>query len=473
MTSDDGRIALTFNGVIYNFRELRLELERSGHQFLTTSDTEVLLRSYLEWGDRCPAHFNGQFAFAIWDDEARTLFAARDRLGEKPFYWATDSDGAFLFASELKQLLASGRIRPILDPSAIAAYLALHYIPPNRTAYANVHSLLPGHTLTVTQDDVTTHRYWEPRFSHNDIDHAEATVRIRELVESAIERQLVADVPVGAFLSGGLDSATIVAGMSGRMQYRPMTFSVGFPGLVDERPYARTVAKRYGTDHHEISIGIDAAALVQKMADIYDEPFADSSNIPTYLLARFARSMTKVVLAGDGGDELFGGYTWYRRLREADQLARYGLASVAAFTAGAAVHLLARTGRRSVETYRRLERAQVLLEMAKQGSPILQRHLHMSTYLSSLPTLGLGDDMPKVVTSTLVNPLGQRADVFLHRVPGGYRVVGGLRAGDQLGRRSPDIPKAAWAELDSKCQPFGDKTLLKLRAKHAAPDFVT
>jgi asparagine synthase (glutamine-hydrolysing) len=315
MPDANGRFCIVFNGEIYNFRELRGDLEGRGCRFQTHSDTEVLLQAYRTFGQRTPSLLNGQFAFAIWDRDERVLFAARDRLGEKPLYWAAADDGNLLIASEIKSILASGLLRPRLDPLAVDAYLALMYVPPDRTIYENVHTLRPAHAMEWKDGQLRQWCYWEPRFSENQtLSFADAASQARSLIEQAVRRQMVADVPVGAFLSGGLDSTTIVALMSGLSEQPVKTFSVGFGDLIDELPYAREVASAYGTEHHEIQMNITVGELLEKMVDVYDEPFADSSNIPTYLVAQFARRHVKVCLSGDGGDEVFGGYSWYTPL---------------------------------------------------------------------------------------------------------------------------------------------------------------
>jgi asparagine synthase (glutamine-hydrolysing) len=315
MADEARRYWVSFNGEIYNYRELRKTLESHGWHFRTASDTEVLLRCYQQYGEDCVRHLNGQFAFVVWDGQQRTAFAARDRLGEKPLYWARTDEGDVVLASEIKALLASGHVRPRLDTAAVDAYLGLFYVPPDRTAYGNVFTVPPAGAIAWENGRVRQWRYWEPRYSAGAVtDAREAVEEIRRLVAQAVRRQMVADVPVGAFLSGGLDSSTIVALMTRHTDRPVRTFAVGFGDLINELPYARAVAEAYHTDHHELQMDIPVGQLLEVMADVYDEPFADSSNIPTYLMSQFAARHVKVVLAGDGGDELFGGYDWYRAL---------------------------------------------------------------------------------------------------------------------------------------------------------------
>jgi asparagine synthase (glutamine-hydrolysing) len=345
MTEETGRYWIVLNGEIYTYRELRLDLEKRGRRFRTQSDTEVLLRAYQEYGEDVLAHLNGQFAFAIWDQVEQRLFAARDRLGEKPLYWACSDQGHFLLASEIKSLLASGLILPRIDRISVDAYLAFLYVPPDRTIYENVCTLPPGHAISWQRGQWRQWSYWRAAYSMQQVsDPREAMERLRFLVAQAVRRQMVADVPVGAFLSGGLDSSTIVALMARQTDRPVVTFSVGFGDLINELPYARAVADTYHTDHHEIQMEIPVGELLERMAETYDEPFADSSNIPTYLMAGFARRYVKVVLSGDGGDELFGGYEWYLPLI-ADNTVRANVATASLLKVSAlAWRVLAKAG---------------------------------------------------------------------------------------------------------------------------------
>lgn len=305
------RYWITFNGEIYNYREIRAILQKLGHVFHTTSDTEVILASYAEWGSECLDSFRGMFAFALWDENQRSLFAARDLFGEKPLYYAFVDGGRMILASEIKAIVASDLIEPRLNLNAVDAYLALGYVPPDLTIYSNVFTLPPGHYLEWKDSNLRVVRYWRPILETRPISMIEAEEQLRELLQQSVTRQMVADVPVGAFLSGGLDSSTIVALMQMQSKQPIKTFSVGFGSQINELPYARAVAKKYATGHHEIDLGTpNVADMLQRMAQVYDEPFADSSNIPTYLISEFARQHVKVVLSGDGGDELFGGYSW-------------------------------------------------------------------------------------------------------------------------------------------------------------------
>jgi asparagine synthase (glutamine-hydrolysing) len=321
MTDAAGRYWIAYNGEMYNFHEIRDELERKGRAFRTHSDTEVIIAAYDEWGAGCLERFRGMFAFALWDTREKTLFAARDLFGEKPFYYARKANGSLIIASEIRAILASKLVDESLDLQSVDAFLTFGYVPPERTIYRNVASLPPAHRLEWRGGQVSVAPYWTPRLGYRRIGMREAADELRHLAGQAVKRQMIADVPVGAFLSGGLDSSTIVALMQAQSPRPVKTFSVGFGKTINELPYAAAVARRYATEHHEIDLGdIDAAPLVVKMASVYDEPFADTSHIPTFLVAQYARQFVKVVLSGDGGDELFGGYSWYQQLQRSQSV---------------------------------------------------------------------------------------------------------------------------------------------------------
>jgi asparagine synthase (glutamine-hydrolysing) len=323
MTDIAERYWIVYNGELYNFLELRAELERQGRAFRTHSDTEVIIAAYDEWGRSCLHKFRGMFAFALWDTRERTLFAARDLFGEKPLYYARKSDGTLVIASEIGAVLASELIDRALDLVSVDAFLTYGYLPPDRTIYRDVATLPPAHRLEWRDGNVTIESYWRPRLGTLRIGMDDAAEELRDLIGQAVKRQMIADVPVGAFLSGGLDSSTIVALMQEHSAIPVKTFSVGFGSLINELPYARAVAERYHTEHHELYLeSIDVAESIERMSSVYDEPFADSSNIPTYLISEFARRHVKVVLSGDGGDELFGGYPWHLLLAQAEHVTR-------------------------------------------------------------------------------------------------------------------------------------------------------
>ena len=307
-----GRWWITYNGEIYNYRALRSELESAGHQFQTNSDTEVILAAYAEWDAGCLSRLRGMFAFAIWDSIERRLFAARDLFGEKPLYFSRGANSTLVIASEMKAILASGLVDPLLDRGSVDSFLILGYVAPHKTIYSNVQTLPAAHYLEYSEGSLRVERYWQPRIGTGTMDLSDAADELDGLLKQAVRRQLVADVPVGAFLSGGIDSSMIVALAQEQSAHPVQTFSVGFGEMINELPYARSVADRWHTSHHEIDLGTpQVGELLQRMVDVYDEPFADSSHIPTYLISEFAQRSVKVVLSGDGGDELFGGYGRY------------------------------------------------------------------------------------------------------------------------------------------------------------------
>lgn len=309
MRDHTGARCLVFNGEIYGYKEIRQRLD---YPFRTTSDTEVILALYERHGTDMLRHLPGMFAFAIWDEERQTLFAARDRFGEKPLYYAEPESGGLVFASEIKAILASGLIRPKLGRRSLAHYLNRLYVPVGESIYETIHQLPPAHALLFAAGQLRTWRYWELPETREDLSLGEAAETFRQLLDTAVRKQLVADVEVGAFLSGGLDSSTIVA-LAANAAPSLRTFSFGFTDGPTEIAYAREVARMHGTTHVELFDSEDSLpALVEQMAGVYDEPFGDSSAIPTYMICRQARQHLKVVLTGDGGDELLGGYPWYR-----------------------------------------------------------------------------------------------------------------------------------------------------------------
>jgi asparagine synthase (glutamine-hydrolysing) len=325
MPNEDESCWLVFNGEIYNFQELRDKVEARGHRFRSRTDSEVILHLYEDQGIDCLQHIHGMFAFALWDGLHRRLFAARDRIGKKPFYY-TWRDGRLLFASELKALLEHPAVERDIDPRSLAKYLAYDCVPAPWTIFKGIEKLLPGHYLVADTSGVRTAPYWSPPQppAPGDVEVAEGEVaeRLRHLLEGAVNRRLVSDVPLGVFLSGGIDSSTIVALVAKRHPGRPIrTFSVGFEDKsFDESTYARHVAQLFGTEHHEAILKPEAMLeILPRVMEHLDEPFADASVIPTYLLSGFARQFVTVVLGGDGGDELFFGYPTF----QAERVARW------------------------------------------------------------------------------------------------------------------------------------------------------
>ena len=314
-------LGLVFNGEIYGYKELREGILKRGISFETNSDTEVILAMYQCHGQRMLNYLPGMFAFAVWDDESQTLFCARDRFGEKPFYYAWGKNGEFIFASEIKAILASGLVEPALDRGQLWQYMNYSYVYPTRTIYKNIHILPPAHTLALKNGIVEIKRYWHLPETNADITENEAVEEFKRLFQKAVERQLVADVPVAAFLSGGLDSGSVVA-MAAQFVPRLTTISFAFREGVDESFAARTMAERYNTNHVEIQdIDFEISEMLEKMQQIFDEPFADPAAIPAYLISKEARKHAKVVLTGDAGDEMLGGYD--RRYRALLYMQRY------------------------------------------------------------------------------------------------------------------------------------------------------
>lgn len=328
MGNEDGSVWVTFNGEIYNFQELRGRLESLGHEFRTESDTEVIVHGYEQWGFDCIREFRGMFAFLLWDDRRRLLFAARDRVGKKPLFY-TLTDGLFLAASELQALLQHPAISRAIDVTALDDYLTYGYIPAPKTIFRGVYKLPPAHWLALQileggRYRLQVERYWEltyePKWA---LTEEEAMEGLLEALTEAVRLRMIADVPLGALLSGGVDSSVVVALMA-RLSDRPVrTFSIGFDEQdFNELPYARAVAERYGTEHHELIVRPDAVEVLPMLVRHYGEPYADSSAVPTYYVARMARQFVTVVLNGDGGDECFAGYDRYAGTLLAEQYGR-------------------------------------------------------------------------------------------------------------------------------------------------------
>jgi len=346
MASADGRFRITFNGEIYNFRELRRELEGRGCSFRTQSDTEVILAAYALDGPDCLQRLNGMFALAIWDRRARTLFLARDRVGKKPLYYRRDGDG-IAFASEPKAFLAEPGFASRPDLAAIDWYLSYQYVPAPLSALAGVRRLEPAHYLITSDGGGEPQRYWRLRYGRKArLSEGDAVSGVLEQLDAAVRRRLVSDVPLGAFLSGGIDSASVVALMARACSAPVKTFSIGFEeDAYNELPFARMVAERYGTEHHEFVVKPDAIEIVPKIAWHYNEPYADSSAIPTFYLSELTRRHVTVALNGDGGDENFAGYDRYRAVALAKRLDR--VPAVLRRAIAAAVNALPRGATRS------------------------------------------------------------------------------------------------------------------------------
>jgi asparagine synthase (glutamine-hydrolysing) len=312
----DDDATIVFNGEIYNHCDLQRELESRGHRFKTNSDTETIVHLYEEFGPRCVDQLRGMFAFAIWDARARQLFIARDRAGEKPLYYTITPDGNLIFGSELKSLREHPQFRAEISFEALDAYLSFGYVPDPLTIFRDVHKLPPGHHLTFKGGEAQVEPYWDFPYQESQANpfknEAECLEELRALLDEAVRVRLESEVPLGAFLSGGVDSSTVVGLMTRHATQPVRTFSIGFhEDSYNELKYARVAAQNFGTDHHEFIVTPDICAIVDDLVWHFDEPFADSSAIPTYMVSKLAREYVTVALSGDGGDEVFAGYTRY------------------------------------------------------------------------------------------------------------------------------------------------------------------
>jgi len=319
----DGSAWIVFNGEIYNYLELRKELEKLGHTFYTNSDTEAIVHAYDQYGSDCPKYLRGMFAFAIWDERTQELFLARDRVGKKPLLYA-QVNGQLVFGSEFSALLLHPDISKEIQPEAIDCYLSFMCVPAPLTAYKSIRKLEPGHWLRWKKGDVKIERYWQPDFSRKiDISEEEAGERVIEILRDSVKVRLMSEVPLGAFLSGGIDSSAVVALMSQESSDRVKTFSIGFEEQdFSELHHARRIAEHVGADHHEFIVRPDAVEILPMLVDHYGEPYADSSAVPTYYVARETRKHVTVALNGDGGDESFAGYERYAAMQLADNYSR-------------------------------------------------------------------------------------------------------------------------------------------------------
>lgn len=444
--NEDRSVWIVFNGEIYDYQALRLDLERRGHRFYTNSDTECIVHAYEEYGDDCFSHLRGMFAVAILDLRQRRLVLGRDRLGKKPLYYTQLADGTLAFASELKCLFELPRFDPAVSTRATRDYFALGYVPQPVSIYEGVHKLPAGHTLVLQDGEPRLRRYWEPVFGPKwTADEPTLQRQLLEELDEAVRVRLVSDVPFGAFLSGGTDSSVVAALMARNMSQPVKTFSIGFhEAPFNELPDARRVAKYIGAEHHEFIVEADAVAMLDDLVGYFDEPFGDSSAIPTYLVSRMAAQHVKMVLSGDGGDELFAGYERYRKYRQllnlrqnSFGLAGAGLAAASALVPGGRGARLGRIGARLSQAYpddylsgvalaTRADLAEVLSIDAKwldpyasvraafngpdDGEP-MDRILRgdMATYL-------VDDILVKVDRMTMANSLESRSPLLDHRL---------------------------------------------------------
>ena len=451
--NEDGSVGVAFNGEIYNFRSLRSALESRGHRFGTSTDTEVLAHLAEECEPReLASRLHGMFAFAIWDGPNDRLILARDRLGKKPLYYYTNGP-LFVFASEIKALLEHSGVETRIDVDAIPAYLAFGYVPTPRTFFEGITSVPPGHVLIVDRSGaVVVDPYWEPKLPGRDGvcfpgSFDDAVGRTRELLTAAVDRRLIADVPIGAFLSGGVDSSAVVGVMASLMDQPVKTFTIGFEddSGFDERPFARRVSQRFGTEHTEFVVAPRATDLLEELVWHHDGPFGDSSAIPTYFLSKLTRGHVTVALSGDGGDELFAGYerfsaalalTQFQRLpRSARALGARGVAALpqeafrgrvgsiqrfvgvaddrvesalrrwVAYTSDEWVRrLTGKLDHAAIHDYQRIWKA-------SEGAPLLTRllYLNLKTYL-------LDDLLVKVDRMTMAHALEVRSPLLDHEL---------------------------------------------------------
>lgn len=364
MANEDENLLLVFNGAIYNFEELRANLETRGHRFRSSSDSEVVLHLYEEHGVRCLDRLRGMFAFAIYDRRNHTLFAARDRVGKKPLLYAQTND-ALVFASEFRALLADPAIETEPDPEAIDVYLSYQYIPAPLTAYKGIRKLPPAHYMLYSNGKLDLRRYWRL----NRVESVDATEEaLREKLEEAVRIRLKSDVPLGVLLSGGLDSSAVAAYARRHVPGRLKTFSIGFEEpAYNESIYAKAVAEHLDTDHTDFTVKPDAVSIVPELVRHYGEPFADSSAIPCFHLARLASQEVKVVLGGDGGDESFAGYDRYRAMAAADRLCFFS--SAATRLLGKGITRLAKPGSKVDRFFRHA------------AEPPVQRYFHWICYV--------------------------------------------------------------------------------------------
>jgi asparagine synthase (glutamine-hydrolysing) len=322
----DGKLAIIFNGEIYNYRELRIQLEKEGYHFRTQSDTEVILKTYSMWGKDCPKYLDGMFVFAIWDGEKKELFIARDRLGKKPLYYFFDGT-TILLASEIKSLLASGALVPDVDYNSIDNYLRVMYIPPWKSVYKNVYQVPPAHYGIFKNGKLSLSRYWMLFHKTIDISYEDAKSEVRRLLNVAIKKRIASsDVELGSFLSGGIDSSLVTLIAASKLNYPLKVFSIGFDGY-DELPFAKRVCEKIGGKHFIIHINECLTHELDKVIAYFDEPHADTSDFPQHLISRLAAQEVKVVLSGDGADELFLGYKWHVQRKNKNYKQDQGISS--------------------------------------------------------------------------------------------------------------------------------------------------
>ncbi len=376
MTNEDGTLWITFNGEIYNFQELRDELVAHGHVFRSHCDTEAILHAYEQWGEDCVHRFRGMFAFAIWDTKSKRLFAIRDRRGKKPFFYHWDGK-VFRFASELASVVADPEVPRTMDPQAIDYYLTWGYVPAPRTAYEAVKKLPPGHVLTLDANaavpEVRTRRYWTLKYlPKSRISFEDAKAQLREILTESVRVRMISDVPLGAFLSGGVDSSIVVGIMASLSDQPVKTFSIGFhDAAYNELEHARRIANKWGTDHHEHFVEPDAMGILPMLVRHYGEPYSDSSAVPTYYVSQITRRHVTVALNGDGGDESFLGYERYLANQISETIQKIP-------GSGIGVRMLQRVLPHNVESKSMLSRIHRFLKVAMM--PEADRYAHWIGY---------------------------------------------------------------------------------------------
>jgi asparagine synthase (glutamine-hydrolysing) len=312
MKDNSKPITIVFNGEIYDYINLKKDLEQKAHIFRTQSDTEVILKAYIQYGTDCLKHIDGMFAFAIWDEEKKEMFIARDRFGKKPFYYTFVED-TFFGASEIKAIFASDKIKGKINPEALYDYLHYGYIGPDKTIYSNISTLLPGHALILKDGNLKTWQYWNLKKIKNDDSYDQAKNQIKKLFDDASRKRMIADVEIGSLLSGGVDSTLTTYYAQKYSTFPIKTFSVGYESDKNELPYAIQASKKIGTDHYSLPINSNLASALLDIISYMDEPHGDNSNFPQHLISKLASSKVKVALTGDGADELFMGYGWYQK----------------------------------------------------------------------------------------------------------------------------------------------------------------
>jgi asparagine synthase (glutamine-hydrolysing) len=498
MENEDGSVIVVFNGEIYDYQPLRRSLETAGHVFRTRSDTETIVHAWETWGVDCLKHLSGMFAFALWDRKRQQLFLARDHLGKKPLYYSRLACGQLLFASELCGLLAHPAAPRALAPTAVEDYFAYGYVPEPQSIYAGISQLPAGHYLLLQRGEPfpDPQSYWRPRFGSVAISAEDASEQLLRRLDQCVKRRLVADVPLGAFLSGGIDSGTIVALMARQRNDPIATFTIGLGGEADETPLAAAVAARYATAHSAEQVGIDYIDAAARQAAVFGEPFADSSAVPTHQVARLARQSVTVALSGDGGDEVFAGYRRYQWHLIVEAMRRFLPASVRRHAVGNLARcypkldraprwlrakytltelsldsalgyyrtvarvedeerrrLMSRDFLRRIDGYDPSSRIGRLMAEAGSDEPLAQaQYADMKTWLS-------GDILTKLDRTSMANSLEVRAPLLDHtlvswamRLPRNLLLRGGERkyvlrraAGQLLPRAVLDHPKQGFA----------------------------